>query len=121
MIANIMDLIDEKFKELGYSKNLNNKKIVDDFHNKYYSINKITTNPDLGNHIGSYTIEISIGYDCIKSEDFAFNQSQLDLVVNKLIDLERLLKFNYITLEPVSKNPKRQIGNISLLIDNYSC
>ncbi len=112
----------EVLESVGLKRNPNNKTIKDDYHNKYYSINQIEMVVNLDTHIGNYIFSIDIAMDVNDNKAVDNAQTFFDMLVKRITEIDIFLSFtkNPI-LKQMDKNPKKLIGNLSFLIDNYRC
>lgn len=116
------DEILKVFTDLGFKRNSINKKITDDFHSNYFSINSVENIIALGNHIGNYIFDIDIAFNISNNEDYDDRKVLFDTLVLKLSKLDRFMGFNKNPiLKQKDKDPKKLIGNLNFLFDNFYC
>lgn len=116
------DTITKVFTDLGFKRNIINKKIVDDFHGKYFSINSIENIMSLGNHIGNYVFDIDVAFNIANNDDFDNRKIDFDTLISKLSALPRFLSWSKNPiLKQKDKDPKKLIGNLNFIFDNFYC
>jgi len=114
---NIVELLES----FGLKRNISNKLIRDDYHNKYFSINSVEQKIT-NNIIGNYIFDIDIAIDINSTEAFDNAQIFFETIVKRLSELNYFMGFNKNpVLKQMDKNPKRLIGNLNFLIDNFYC
>jgi hypothetical protein len=112
----------EVLEELGLKRNPINKKIADDYHNKYYSFNTIELIQSMDTQIGNYIFDIDIAIDVNSNEAVDKAQTFFDLLVKRVSGIDIFLSYNKNPiLKQMDKNPNKLIGNINFIIDNYYC
>ena len=102
--------------------NPNNKKIVDDPHDGFFSINSVENIMSLGNHIGNYIFDIDISFNIADNDGYDDKKVLFDTLVSKLSALDRFLSWSKNPiLKQKDKDPKKLIGNLNFIFDNFYC
>lgn len=114
--------IESILKDLGFTRNPINKKVSQDFHDKFYSINQIESLIKITEHIGNYIFDIDLAFNVNSNEQVDESQVLFDEVVRRISKLDSFINFNKNPIiKQKDKDSKKLIGNLNFLIDNYYC